>query len=218
MSASVGIKGSYGGFSGEMKASYANEFQSNTRYSFAYIKQYIPLAYLELKDSAKNYLTAGFKQRVAQLPVSLGSDLSPFEQFFQDFGIYYTSFIVIGGSVRFTSAVSKSSQLTVDDLSFSASAQYKAVTEVGSFGADVTGKAYWKNYLQSSQGHTYVEVSGGLDDKISALQQAFDPDNPSSVSVNRFSDWSKSIAEDPGVVDFKLSPIWGLCGDKRDVV
>jgi hypothetical protein len=210
----AGVEASYGAFSGEMKADFASEYTESAEYAYAYTNFYSQLAYLELNHT--EYLTNDFQQRVNDLPTIANEDTLPaFELFFNDFGIYYTSKIVIGGVLEFFVSLSKSSNMSKAQFSAAFNAQYKGVFTNGSIDASVTGSQEWKTYRQNSR--VSIRANGGTPEAVAALT-GIDPFAPSQDTVNKFQTWVHSVSTDPAIVDFSLRGIWELCGDKREAV
>lgn len=210
------VDASYGAFSGELEAAYSNEYQNSREYTFAYRNVYAQLARLQLSPSTQ-FLTKEFTDRLATLPLSLttAGDLLPFEDFFNTFGIYFTSEVTLGASLGFWVATEKISSLSDTEISTALSAQYEGLTQSGSISADVTATAAWKAYSTT----TSVGLQAvGSDPTKGAKVAALDPWSPSPASVATYSAWIDSIATDPAVVDFRLTGIWELCGPRRKVV
>src|SRR5262249_12319066 len=86
ISATAGVKASYGAFSGQMEASYGSTFAESSNYSFAYHSFYSRLAVLNLLPTeAKHALSDVFLQAVANLPDTVDDATLPqFEEFFDD--------------------------------------------------------------------------------------------------------------------------------------
>ncbi|MBV9791719.1 MAG: hypothetical protein JOZ51_26210, partial [Chloroflexi bacterium] len=117
ISAHAKVHGSYGAFSGQMEAAYGHQFTSNNEYTYSYRNYYSRLATLFIKIDTK-YLTDYFAQRIAELPTTVNeNNLIEFEEFFDDFGAYFTSEVNLGGSLDYYVAISKQSSLGSTDIS-----------------------------------------------------------------------------------------------------
>lgn len=209
------VSASYGAFSGEMETAFSREYQQESEYSYSYNTLFAPLAILQLIPNS-TYLSPAFTDRVNQLPPTLdASTLPDFEDFFNSFGVYFTSKIFIGASLEFWVATEKSSTLTDDQISACLKAQYDALYVSGSLSADFKASAQWKSYSASS--NVNVQAIGADPTKAAALA-ALDPFSPSSATVNAYTTWVDSIATDPAIMDFGLTGIWELCGPRTKVV
>lgn len=213
--AHAGVAASFGAFSGEMQADFATQFEDNSMYAYAYNDFYTQLAYIELNPGAE-HLNDEFVKRVADLPaIANETTLPAFEAFFEEFGIYYTQKIVLGGQSSFLVAVDQSSQLSSADISAMVKANYNALVYSGSLDAEVAASETWHTYTSNSQ--TVIKGVGGDPTALAALV-AINPLQPSTDTVSAFQAWVQSITTAPAIVDFTLKGIWELCGDKAGVV
>ena len=211
------VQGSYGAFSGQMEQAYSKQFASNSEYSYAYRNFFSRLALLQLiPDSLDQYVTDLFQQRVSQLPKSVTSEnVHLFADFFDDFGMYFTSEITLGGSLEYYVAVDRTSQMSTTDISASVKIDYNAVFWSAGVSAAAKSTQNWQNY--SSNRSVNIAAKGG-DSTLLAKLTSVDPDQPSAQSVSIYNQWLDSINTNPSITDFKLRGIWELCGDKKAVV
>jgi uncharacterized protein YaiE (UPF0345 family) len=115
------------------------------------------------------------------LPNEVTEDTLPvFADFFNSFGVYFTSKIVIGTALEYWVATRKSSSLTDDQIEASLKAQYDAVYTTGSLSANIKGSAEWKEYASNSS--VSIQANGADPTKAAALA-ALDPFNPSPNTV-----------------------------------
>ncbi|GHO41923.1 MAC/perforin domain-containing protein [Ktedonospora formicarum] len=217
IAAHLGVGGSYGAFSGEMQADYSGEFSTNSQYMYAYTIIHYPVAVLQLLDYLP-YVKSEFAERVTQLPDQVtDTNLSVFSRFFEDFGVYYTDKIVLGGSVELYVAVSQSETLSKQKVEAMFQAQYESLFETGSLNANTKGSVEWQNYSNNARNHTVIKANGGA---LTAIQQVqdIDPWNPSASALSLLQNWSSSVEAHPSVTDFSLKGIWQLCGSKSTAV
>ncbi|GCF11765.1 MAC/perforin domain-containing protein [Dictyobacter arantiisoli] len=217
IAAHLGVSASAGAFSGEMQADYAGEFSANSQYMYAYTIIHYPVAVLQLLDYLP-YVKGEFAERVTQLPDQVTDDnLSTFSRFFEDFGVYYTDKIVLGGSVELYIAISQSETLSKQSVEALFQAQYEALFETGSLSANTKASVAWQNYSKSARNHTVIKANGG---SLTAIQdvQDVDPWNPSTSILAKLQNWSSSVEAHPSVTDFSLKGIWQFCGTKSTAV
>jgi len=211
------VQGSYGAFSGQMEQSYSKQFASNSEYFYAYRNFYAQLALLQLiPESLEEYLTGYFQERVSQLPTTVTlQNMQQFADFFDDFGIYFTSEITLGGSLEYYVAVSRNSQMSTAEISGKVKIDYNAVFWSAGVSAEVKSTQSWQRY--SSNRSVNVMAKGG-DPALLAQLASVDPDHPSGESVAVYNQWLETLNTNPAITNFKVKGIWELCGDKREVV
>jgi hypothetical protein len=201
-----------GAFSGDVKASFARQYTSASDSSFLRITAITQLGHLDLRTDQTD-LTAPLARAIASLPDHVDpANLQPFADFFEQYGVYYVWRIILGGSLQMLIAVDNSSKLTSQDISVEAHASYASLFKVG---AKVETSQKHENFEKSSS--TTIQTSGG-DVGLAASLVALDPGSASATTVKLFTDWVSSVASAPAAVDFRLKPIWELCGDKRGAV
>lgn len=210
------VEASYGPFSGSFEASFSKEVRNNNQFYFAANNAYFSLAHLGIGPNPSKYLTDKFLQSVNALPSkATPENMAIFSEFFETYGIYYTSGVTIGASMDYTASLRISSSLSTQDFSAMLTAAYKGLFVSGSISAEVKSSQTWQSYSKNSSVH--IRAMGGDVTLIAQLAQ-LDPTNPSKDTVNLFNRWSESIKSSPAIVDFKLSPIWSLCGAKETAV
>lgn len=215
ISAHAKVHGSYGAFSGQMEAAYGHQFTSNNEYTYSYRNYYSRLATLFIKIDTK-YLTDYFAQRIAELPTTVNeNNLIEFEEFFDDFGAYFTSEVNLGGSLDYYVAISKQSSLGSTDISAMVKAEYRGLFASGGISSDIKNSTSWQKY--STNREVKIAATGG-DPALLTTLAGLNPNDPSPASVAAFNEWAKSMELYPAVSDFQLKGIWELCGSKRTVV
>ncbi|MGC5774839.1 MAC/perforin domain-containing protein [Paenibacillus pabuli] len=215
LAAHVGIQGSYGAFSGEMALDYSGEFNKNSQYAYAYRNFYAETATLQFQYDAR-FLSDEFNERLNELPYELSDEnLDVFSSFFNDFGMYFTNKIVLGGSLQFYTAVSVEGLSNVQEISAMMKAQYEALFSSGSLDAGVKNSSAWKQYASHSS--TTVRAHGGNPSEVTDLT-LINPLEPGENTVNLFRKWVESVSSEPAIIDFTLEGIWQICGKKRQAV
>lgn len=212
------VAASYGAFSGEMEAAFKTQYTRSSVYAFSHNTFYSQLAYLDLNPD-EQYLSDDFLARINALPISVTlENLDVFEDFFNTFGIYFTSKITLGASLSFYVATQQASESHQQDIIANFGVQYNALYVKGEISADVLNSESWKYYSTNSQVNVW---SFGADPtKGAALAKLTEAEsfNPSMETVKAFNDWVDSIKTDPAIVDFGLTGIWEVCGARRKVV
>lgn len=209
------VNASYGAFSGQMEAAYSRQFTRNNEYMYSFRNYYTRLATLFIKIETQ-YLTDYFAQRIGELPDHVTQEnLIDFEEFFEDFGAYFTSEVNLGGSLDYYVAIDKLSSLTTHEASAMLKAEYRALFASGGVSGDIKVSANWQKYSASRE--VKIMASGGDPALLTQLIN-LDPSNPGLDSVQSFSEWASSVQLHPAIADFQLKGIWELCGTKRQVV
>ncbi|AEI42788.1 hypothetical protein PM3016_3694 [Paenibacillus mucilaginosus 3016] len=215
LGAHVGISGKYGAFSGEMEADYSQAYHKNSQFDYAYRNFYTQVATLQYQYDPQ-YLSSEFLSRLSDLPYESDTDnLDIFSEFFNDFGVFFTSKVVLGGTLQFYISVDKQSQTSTNEISAMVKAQYEALFSSGSLDANIKISDAWKRY--STNSNSTLKATGGDPEKISRIVM-IDTFEPSKETVEAFHEWVSSIASDPAIIDFSLEGIWQICGDKRQAV
>ena len=130
-----------GAFSGELDLAFSREVRTSSSFVLSYRSMFAQLAYLQLRPDPQ-YLSSEFSERLNLLPLSFTPDvLNVFEDFFNSFGVYFTSKVVIGANLDFWVATEKSSSITDVEISSYLSAEYGGVLTTGSISADITASA-----------------------------------------------------------------------------
>jgi len=220
LSESANVHGSYGAFSGQMEQSYSHQFASNTEYFYSYRNFYSGFAMLQLiHDNLDEYLTDYFLQRVSHLPATFRPEhpdnVAIFADFFDDFGIYFTSQVTLGGSLEYYVAVNKSSQMSTTEISANVKLDYNALFSSGGVSADVKNTLSWQKY---SANRSVNIIAKGGDPPLLAKVTSVLADQPGPESVAYYNEWLDSLDANPAITDFKLKGIWELCGSKSGAV
>jgi hypothetical protein len=209
------VEAQYGAFSGQMKASFSEQVSRSTEYYYSFRNFYTGLGYLTLEKDTK-YLVPEFKAAVEKLPNTVTKENLPqFSQFFATYGAYYTTRVSLGASFEFYVSTSTSTSDTTTKIYAMLEAQYKGLVFSGSVSGDITKTTEWKSYMETSQ--ISMKTTGGDPTKAGRLA-GVDAKAPSPGTVDAYNGWLETIAGDPAVVQFQLSGIWELCGDKQQTV
>ena len=218
IAAQAEVHAGIGGFSGQMSVSYGREYSSTSQYFFAYHMVSLRLGILEIAvGEVAPYLSSSYLADLRALPDWPDpQNLEAFQNFFNQYGVYYVKQLSLGGSLEYYVAVSKSSSLSTTSISESMKVEYKGLFFSGGVSESTTSKESWKSY--SSNRSVRIRARGGDYTYLSALANA-DPEKASDgKAVDAYSQWSKSVASEPIVCDFKVGRIWELTTEKRQVL
>lgn len=209
LAVSADVEVGIGAFSGSISSSFSSNYDNTTEYAFHKSTYHSSLCSLELRREADN-LAPGFQAAIDALPDDL-TDLQPFSDFFERFGTHYIWRVTYGGSLELCTAVKKSTLLTEHDISVSASAQYASICKVG---VKVDSSDKYARFEENST--TRIRAAGGNQTLAAGL--IGQPPQPSKETVDDYTAWVASIADDPSPTAFKLKGVWDLCGQKAGIV
>ena len=211
---------SVGAFAGHVEASYGKQIAESSQYSFTNISFRDMLGNLVLSGLGDTtYLSDEFTAAVRALPDRVAPEnLDRFADFFQTFGAYFVSQITVGATLEYYVAVNQSTSQTAVEISAKAEAEYKALFVSGKASAEMSSDQRWQTYRQNKT--AAIRIRGGGDRERALLNQV-DPktlDSMTPGTVANYQNWLKSIADNPAVMDFRLTGIWEVCGTKRKTV
>jgi hypothetical protein len=206
-----------GAFSGQMSVSYSNEYASSSDYYYAYRNFYLGLATLVINlDEATQYRSQTFIDAIEALPETVDvDDLTPFEDFFDTYGYYFSSVVNLGGSLEYSVAVNTSSEQSTTDIAAHMKVEYKALFDSGSVSADYSSSSGWQSYQQNR--YVKINMLGGDPVAISQVVALAETD-PSSESVAAYDTWVNSVTTAPAATSFKVSGIWNLAPERASVL
>ncbi len=217
IAATANVNTSYGAFSGHMEMAFSRQVAHSSEYMFAYKSFYDGENELQLNPSvALAYRGKAFLEALETLPATVDMEnLHLFADFFGTFGTHYTQKVRLGASMEFYVAVSKTSTDDAQEVGVMMHAHYNGLFVKGSLSSELTNSQEWKSYIATSR--ITVNVLGGSVEARGALSGIAEKD-PSPATVNAFDQWVASINDNTSGVNFRLTPIWELCGDKSSVV
>ncbi|HTK09261.1 MAG TPA: MAC/perforin domain-containing protein [Ktedonobacteraceae bacterium] len=217
IAATANVNTSYGAFSGHMELAFSRQIAHSSEYMFAHKSFYDGENELQLDPGvAMAYREGYFVEAIERLPSTVNTEnLHLFAEFFGTFGTHYTRRVRLGASMEFYVAVSKTSIDSAQDVGVMMQAHYRGLFVKGSLSAELTNSQKWKSYISTSV--IKVNVLGGSVVARGALSGIAEKD-PSPTTVNSYDQWIASIEDNTSAVNFRLSPIWELCGNKSAVV
>jgi len=209
------VQAGYGAFSGQMEASFSMEKAISSEFYYAFRNFYTQLGYLEILPQTEA-LSPAFVQSVQQLPDIFNKESLPlFADFFEQWGIYYVRRVTLGAAFEFYEAVSTATSSTTVDVGVMLEAHYRGLFATGKVSSSITDKAEWKSYLENSE--ISLKTTGG-DPTLAARLTGIDAKAPSQSTVDAYFGWLESVAAEPAAVEFQLSGIWELGGEKRQAI
>lgn len=217
IAATASVNTSYGAFSGHMEMAFSRQIAHSSEYMFAHKSFYSGENELQLNPGvALAYRGKDFLEAIEKLPATVDMEnLHLFADFFGTFGTHYTRGVRLGASMEFYVAVSKTSTDNAKQVGVLMHAHYNGLFIKGSLSSELTNSQAWKSYISTSV--IRVNVLGGSVEARGALSGIAEKE-PSSTTVAAFDQWVASINGNTSGVNFRLAPIWELCGDKSSVV
>ena len=205
------IKGKYKLFKGQVEALFSKsnkELQNSFFYSQNFFSE---LGIAELNTIDTQYFSDNFLNDLKNLPSLISStNIKQFYAFFDTWGGYFIKEIKLGGSMRFYSAISKSTNITDSEFQTAVKASFEGLIKSGSISGSVKTTSYWKMFTAQSE---IASVVMGGDFSLGGTLQIDATDDfadPGASDVSAFSAWQKSIATDPAIIEFALEGIWAL--------
>ena len=211
LAVSVGVEAGAGFFSAGVKGYYERSNSRNAYTYYAYVKNSISFADIDLNNLNPEYFSDDFAADLGMLPGECTSGTYPqFAHFFEKWGLYFLRRCSLGGELDAFNAVSISNSTTLQSAAVDIDAQYNGVFYQGGFSSSVTDKQSWQTFSSSSRTNLYIQ-GGSLQtqSRIMGLNML----QPGSQSVEAFADWENSLPITPTPVDMYLAPIWNLQGD-----
>jgi hypothetical protein len=217
IAATANVSTSYGAFSGHMEMAFSRQVAHSSEYMFAYKSFYDGENELQLDPGiALSYREPYFLAAIEELPSTVTQEnLHLFASFFSTFGVYYTRRVRLGASMEFYVAVSKTSTDSAQQVGALMQAHYRGLFVKGEINAELKNSQLWHNYITTSR--ITVNVLGGTVETRGKLQGIAEKD-PDSETVKAYDNWLSTIADNTSAVNFRLAPIWELCGTKTAVV
>jgi len=200
---SASVSGSVGAFSASFSATYSQQQQDSSAYSWALVEGDYYAWHLQLFYSPeilrRNIVSDPDWQ---DLPCSFTPDnASQFYNFFQKFGTHFISSVGCGGTLYYYFSVEQESHLNATQISASASAEYQGLIA----STEAQANAYWSqcatNWTSSRQSFAQtVPATTGVIDWINPPSGTYD-------STGAFADWKTSVVDNPSRANFGLTTI-----------
>jgi hypothetical protein len=199
--ASVGIEGSYGFYSGSVKASYNSEtYQASTAFSSSF-NAVINCGTVTFKRQSDNNairacLTTEFCDNLDSI-----TTLKAAKDFVKTYGTHLVLGLNLGGFIQLKSESKTSNYKSKQDMSLAVTAAYKGAGSI-SAAASATQKLSQESFSSSLE--QTVDTSGGQ----SNLAAAIDPKDPKTVT-----DWANSCTSDTSHGITSSIEIWQLAAN-----
>jgi hypothetical protein len=206
--AKAGVKGTYGGFSGAVEATFGSDSSVNESSWYVLLEAILELYHMSLSSFtlASDFSTDGDVK--AMLASSTFDPAKPdvFFQVFSKWGTHVVTKATVGSQIDYVSTVSKSA--ASDKLSVEAklNLEYKAVVGDVAANASADWSQLTKTWANARQSH--LEATGG-DESI--MMPAEDPQFNDSFH-DLYSNWVKTINANPKMIGFHLTPLSKLPG------
>lgn len=194
----TGISGEYAGFAASVETSFGQTQSQESTNSLATYTQMTQLYQLTIPVAERqNILTSGFRDALY--------NMEP-QEFYSKYGPYFTSTVVVGGSL--SSSVQTAATENFDQSSLSVNAKASFDDGVAS------GKVESSYTYTNTTTHTSYQCNTGIVMVGGDLTLPPLPDG--AIDVNG---WSQTIATDPAVVSWNdLTPMWELITDNAQRV
>lgn len=199
--ASVGIEGSYGFYSGSVKASYSSEtYQASTAFSSSF-NAVINCGTVTFKrqsdsDAIRACLTTEFCDKLDSI-----TTLKAARAFVNTYGTHLVLGLNLGGFIQLKSESKTSNYKSKQDMSLAVTAAYKGAGSI-SAAASATQKLSQESFSSSLE--QTVDTSGGQ----SSLAAQIDPKDPKTVT-----DWANSCTSDTSYGITSSIEIWQLAAN-----
>ncbi len=208
--AKLNIKASYGFFSGEFEASYDMDSKSDVEYQYGLVETYSKIYALDLKDKSEHGLAPWVKNDpdYQNIPDTFAHhNRGDFFRFFDKYGIYFISKVVLGSRLYYSTVVSKSHKYTSNEIKTKISIEYNGI-----FGASAKAEAEWKKVGEdwSSSREVKVSATGGDNSILNVLAPGFNANHEGA-----YESWLKSAESNPSVIDFTLTSISKIFSGKK---
>jgi hypothetical protein len=211
LAASIGVEGKAGFFSAGLKAKYEESNTSQSYTYYAYVKNSIAFADIDLNNLNPEYFSDDFANDLGSLPAECTSETYPqFARFFHKWGLYFLKRCSLGGELNAFNAVNAYKSTSLQSAELDLKAQYEGMFYSGKFSADVTDTQSWKTFSQYSQTTLYIQ-GGSLESqtRIMGLNML----EPGNNSVDAFANWTNTIPITPTPAEMYFDPIWDLQSD-----
>ena len=193
---SVEVAGKYGAFSAGFKATFGSDIKTFEEREAALYSHTARLWKLTLEVNPAN-ATDAFKERITQLPKSFDENHpQPFFDFFVDFGVDIVSEVTVGGSLNYAMTALKSYLSQTNTLDAMLKAEY---------GAFVSGSA--STSVSETVKKNLAHRNANLTTQGGTCSIRFNAVDPSNCNAD-FTKWRESLADDPKIVELKLSPVY----------
>lgn len=208
----AGISAGYGFFSAEFEAAFNTSEKSDISYDYAKYESDYKQYSLTLKNASEANLAPWVKddEDYKNVPDEFDEETRElFFRFFQKYGMYFVSSVIVGSRLYYCAAVSKSEHFSEKEIKIKFSMEVNAV-----FSAKASSETEWKKVGREWSTNRTVKINATGGDS-SILNMAV-PDFGSN-DEDAMKNWRKSAELNPSIVDFVLKPIDAIFSGKRAV-
>ena len=189
---SVGLKGSYGNFSGSLQSGHTEKSTRSLSTKFVKIGQDISAFQYSVSRNPDVIIGALDTTFKTALENASPADL------FKIYGTHVMTSVKIGGMTQFIAHSSESEQLTETEFKIAAEAKYDALVAKAQLKTSITQGN--EKHIKSVRGDTSVAFIGGT---------------PTSIE-NGMKTWSETVRQNPAFLGPRtLVPIWVLTKSKK---
>ena len=205
MAAEAGVEASAWGFSAEFDASYSKRTEGSQTAYYGRVFDYVQLWQVILSPQSLVNLDPDFAADLAKLPAVFTMDTrQDFFSFFAKYGTHFVKTTTVGGRLDYSINVTSDAQFTQEEASANMRFEYDGVFA----SASGSGHAEWDKMDKHWVSSRTAKLSAvGGDPGI--LSGVLPPDDPSHyVNYNDLvSQWTSSVKNEPGFIQFTLQPI-----------
>jgi hypothetical protein len=198
----AGLKGSYLGFSGALKAKYSNTVTRSTTTKYMKISNIVICDMVSIgtdPDVYKDWLTEEFRNALVHKTAA---------ELFSEYGTHVAMSVQVGGSAYYSCYSVETKSLS--EHTFKASAEAKFKSKGGSIDGNTTLTDQEKQLLNNVEGDFALDVHGGGAAEAQELRQ----NKPAA-----WSKWATSVKASPAFMGFPpdigLFPIWKFVKDSK---
>lgn len=205
----AGITGSGFGFKGHFDMSYSKTTNSDKSYYYALVEASDRSYTLKLGKQGNAWLDSDFKEELNALPKAFSTESrDAFFSFFMKYGTHIVSQVELGGHLYYYVAVEKSFSSDETKVKANMEAEYKGMFAKVKAEAESTWNTLDKNW--SSSRIVSLHAQGGDTSIFDSLEPGF-----REWKGESYSKWIASLASQPGVSGFSLTPITKLFAADR---
>ena len=209
--AKAGVKGSYGAFSGEFEASFANDTSSESEYTYGLYEQLVQSWSLTLQDWSSNKVVAAVlaDPDFTDLPSKYTADNQYlFFRFFAKYGTHFISRVECGARMSYSIAVSKSYTTNTNDISVKLTAEFRGALADTSGNASADFKIADQKWFDNRQ--LSIRTVGGDTSLIASIAPSYNVNNNGP-----FEKWLTSAEKMPSPIEFQCTPVAQLFSGER---
>lgn len=196
----VGIDGDYCGFHGEFDLSYNGHKTVDVYHQFAMVNSAIAKYYIHFNE------TDDYSKYLHDDVLEAFEKMAP-EDFYDDYGVFFTTGIMVGGRLRQTSVTDVFRMCSETELKMLLKASFLSIVESE---LSNTYREYNEEFRSNSS--VLVTTKGG---RVGLIDE-------SNITPEQYLAWKSSVEDNPVFCDFTnpttqkaLTPIWKIVPDKK---